>query len=149
MSEGFWERQAAKQRLANPTPGTVNEGRPLTPKVDRPWWDMNVPTSSVPVSQPEVPQEHDFSKATNLKQRMTCPDCGGNNYWKVTPSTAARCFECGYVDGRQIADINRPIGRTSDGSIGNKTRQTDSGGRVVNNYHGNISTAAEAQGRVS
>jgi hypothetical protein len=140
-SQDFWARKVAKvqQEKGIVPPQTVNR--------DTPWWSQaSVPQT--PQTQPQQPTGHDFSKALHLKQESNCPECDSGNYMKVTASSARRCYECGYVEGRSIADPNRPLGMTSDGSMGNKARQTQAGGGRVDNYHGNITTASQAAGYI-
>ena len=47
------------------------------------------------------------AKAQHLRQDTTCPECGGGDYFRATPSTAPRCYDCGY-----------PIIQTTSGMAG-------------------------------
>jgi predicted Zn-ribbon and HTH transcriptional regulator len=140
-STGFWERKVARiqQEKGIVPPQPVNR--------DAPWWNQ-VPVQQTPQAQPQQTAGHDFTKALHLKQESNCPECGSGNFMKSSPSSARRCFDCGYVDGRSISDPNRPLGMTSDGSAGNKARQTQEGGARTDNYHGNITTASQAAGYI-
>jgi hypothetical protein len=148
-SQDFWARKEAKN---NPQPLPV-------PQSDQPWWRI-VPQQSVnqqmPAQQEVEERGHDFSKAASRKQSSRCPECDSGNFMKVTSSTAARCWECGYVEGREIADVGRPLGNTADGGPARSTRQVqnvrildgqgrDTGQKISSNGNrGNISTANEA-----
>lgn len=156
-SQDFWARKAAKQQQAQAPQGVQAPRQVLMPRVDQPWWRV-VPDQ--PTSQ-QMPQQvddrqHDFSKAVSNRQNSRCPNCDSGNFMKVTSSTAARCWECGYVEGREIADVGRPLGNTSDGGPARNARQVqnvrildgqgrDTGQRISSNGNrGNISTASEA-----
>lgn len=158
-SADFWARKF-KPEETQPAPIVQQP-------TDRPWWAVvppeptaqrTVPSDPVVTGRPgqrvkltdeieitlDANGEYRPAKATHLKSSSMCPDCGSTNYSKVTASTAPRCFECGYVDGRSIADANRPIGGATEGKSAGRARQTAAGGGVKNNYHGNITTASEA-----
>lgn len=85
---------------------------PATPQAapGRPWWDLpTYQSAAVPVPFPEAPPGpqslHPLTamplptRAMSAKQHSDCPSCGGTNYYRPTPKSAARCFECNYVDG--------------------------------------------------
>src|SRR5580692_5774847 len=102
-SSNFWQRKVQELSPAPP---------PSPVKPDEPRWRI-VPQQQE--NKPLVPltaDEHDFSKARSNRQKSACPECDSGNYMKVTPASAARCFECGYVDGRFIADPGRPLAST-------------------------------------
>jgi hypothetical protein len=142
-SADFWARKLAKEQP------------PVQPRVDpnQPWWRVASPVPQQPAQQvqPETVQpegEYNPRKLMHTKSGGICPDCGGNNFFRGTSNTARRCFECGYVEGRDIADPNRPMGMTAEGPA-QRARQTAAGGARINNYQGNISTASEAVSYIS
>lgn len=165
-SQDFWARKLSKQQPHGlPVPQRV-----LAPRVDQPWWQIiQERTEQQTVSQSRQDDgvfrgqpfqqvhltddivvtldengEYRPKKATHLKRSGRCPDCDSGNFGRGEDrSRAMRCFDCGYVEGRNISDINRPIGATSD-QPAQRARQVSSGGARVDNYHGNIKTAADA-----
>jgi hypothetical protein len=79
--------------------------------LDRPWWqdpDYTKPDNRVPTDEPQMADGvHDFSRADHLKSnRGNCPNCGSTSFVKPGASAAARCFDCGYIEGRQVNDLD-------------------------------------------
>lgn len=137
----FWERRLAETKQAQ---------REAVAQADVPWWAQGTslirtaPILAQAVSEPQ----------TVLQQRMqpvvqdnSCPECGSGNYMQPPDSSrASRCFDCGYVKGREIRDSNRPGSGIVPGSV-HQAKQTVAGGSSGSNYHGNITTASEAVNR--
>lgn len=109
----FWE--AKRQQLQQ-------EGKLLPPRqepVTNAWWDE---TGSITQTRTVTSDyrdnliqdhlandlgKHDFSKATHLKSKAgNCPNCGSGNYVKPSASSSTRCFECGYIEGRVVNDLD-------------------------------------------
>lgn len=149
MSNDFWARKLEKR--ARETGMPIVDAPPR--RSDGPWWSQGsslVPQqgSQAPEPQnPSQPREHDFSKAAHLKNEGKCPECGSGHYMKPSSASARRCFDCGSVENRSIHDISTMMSPTIEGPA-QRARQTDSGGRVINNYH-SIQSASQAIGRIS
>lgn len=147
MSDDFWAKKLAKEQgQTNPVPVSA----PVRLQ-DRPWWDNSpVPTPN-PTPVDSNPQDrlegHDVSKAQHIKGEGNCPECGSDGYFSPTGNTVRRCYFCGYLDGRDVRSVGVIGGAISSGTT-RSARQTDSGGRIVNNYH-QIQSANEAVARVS
>ena|ERR1700728_2284425 len=108
MANTFWERK--KQQLQQ-------EGKlpaPRQPVTSHgAWWQDEQPVPKQNDNPMQSPLHavsadgHDFSKATHLSSKAgNCPNCGSGDYVKASASTAARCWACGYIDGRQVNDLD-------------------------------------------
>lgn len=52
-------------------------------------------------------KHHDFSKAMHLRDKSgNCPNCGSTDFVSPSASHATRCFACGYIQGRQVNDLD-------------------------------------------
>lgn len=172
-SQNFWARKLAKQQGQQiQAQGLPVAKQQLTPRVDKPWWQLIDNATQQQSVQETVTQSDDGvfrgqpfqkvhltdeivvtldengeyrpKKATHLKNSGRCPNCDSGNFGRgEDKSRAMRCFDCGHVEGRSIADLNRPVGATSDAPA-QRARQVNAGGAITNNYHGNINTASEA-----
>ncbi|APC46345.1 hypothetical protein HWB05_gp083 [Streptomyces phage BRock] len=94
MSDNFWARKLG----VNNAPATQpfhrsNELYPLYAPVPE-----TVPSQPVPVPQGQaVPQPQEtYSPTVRMKQGETCPGCGGDKYFRSSPSHMPTCGECGY-----------------------------------------------------
>lgn len=178
-SNDFWARKLAKEQKLNPR---VPQAQAQVPS-DQPWWrTAPAPTQVQAVSQETVygqPNqkvmigdieitldangEYNPRGVSHKRRSGRCPECDSGNFGRgEDTSRAARCFDCGYVEGRSIADSNRPIGISSDAPA-QKTRQittmnvVDNTGKGIGvttaasgaqpNYH-EIRSANEAAGRI-
>lgn len=164
MGSDFWERQRAKQQgQAAPVPVSQPEGA---------WWargtqilEQRQTVAQQPLqSHTEPPEQgdpnkvggHDVSKLGLLKGGAEeCPVCPPNpdsgirgNMYRPTPSAAMRCFDCGYIEGNRFLGETSGLIAVTEGPA-HRARQTNSGGAVINNYRGNISSAKQAAGRLS
>lgn len=152
MSNDFWARKLEKKAREE---GWAQQLAPIQ-RSNGPWWRDDsglVPGQGYQDPQAQNPSEgRDFSKAVHLKSESSCPECGhlpgrGKNFYKPSPSMARRCFECGYVEMREIHDVSTYMSPTLEGPA-QMSRQTASGGRVINNYH-QITTAGDAVARIN
>lgn len=143
----FWAKKLEKERgQSTPVPASA----PVSLQ-NRPWWDNSVtptpdPTPTAPTPQDGL-QSHDVSKAQHIKGEGNCPECGSDGYFSPTGNSVRRCYFCGYLEGRDVRSMGVMGGAIATGTS-QRARQTDSGGRVVNNYH-QIKSAGEAVARVS
>lgn len=143
----FWERKRLEQQSKQPAP------QPSQPS-SGPWWQRGY---TDPRQRETVPQQaaqsvpeptdgridgHDVSKASHIRREGRCPECGSDGYFQFSEGLQ-RCYFCGYSEGRTIHSIGLMTHAVAEGPA-QKARQVDSGGKVVNNYHGNIKTASEA-----
>lgn len=147
----FWERQRAKvqppQQAVQPAQG--------------PWWAegsqllgqrqtvaQESAQSRAEASQetsPNVIDGHDVSKARVLQGGAEeCPMCPPDpntglrgNMFRPSPSSAMRCFDCGYMDNNRFLGETVGMSAVAEGPA-YKARQTVSGGAVVNNYQGGV-----------
>jgi hypothetical protein len=150
MSEGFWERKVAAKRAEEQPASTMPSARSSDP----PWWAQG--TRLVPATQvagqgvlelPGIVDGHDVSKAQHLKKSGFCPDCGSGNYMTPPGSKMTRCFDCGYNTAREYMHPSAGFNAVSEGPA-QKARQVDAGGGITHNYHGNITSAGQAAGRL-
>lgn len=149
----FWDRK--RQELY--------PQRALEVQRSEPWWQRNtVPQKLVtPPVQPGQQQldlgyvdGHDVSKADILKGNAEeCPRCPrdprsgiAGNMYRPSRNAAMRCFDCGFIDGRDMGEGQSRIA-TVQGAT-QTAKQTASGGAVVGNFHGNITSVHEAVGRI-
>lgn len=105
----FWEKKREQLQQQGKLPQPRQE-----PVRNGPWWDEsgNITRQRVD-NQPQENYDsreeprHDFSKATHLQSKVgNCPNCGSGDYVKSSPTIAARCWNCGYIDGRQVNDLD-------------------------------------------
>lgn len=82
MSSDWYAR-----KLGNPQSRPASAPLPTTPV--RPAY----PAAPVPTA-PNLPPTQ--PKAAHLKNEDYCPECASGNYFKATPNTAQRCYDCGY-----------------------------------------------------
>jgi hypothetical protein len=157
----FWERQRAKQQAQAPAVpvsssqpwwagGTDILNRrqtvPQNPSQDRPGYTEQDPTKV---------EGHDVSKIGLLKgDAYECPVCPPNpdtgirgNMYRATKNSVLRCFDCGYAEDSRFVGETAGLIAVKEGPT-HRARQVDSGGAVINNYRGNISSAKQAAGRV-
>src|SRR5215469_17891550 len=85
----------------------LQRNNPQASKIpDTPWWqdpELSKSRSHEPAEPTGMPS--DFSKANHLRgSKPNCPNCGSEDSMKPTSSTAARCFDCGYIQGREVND---------------------------------------------
>jgi len=120
----FWARK--KQELQKE--GKLPVPRPSVMASDGPWWQDPRETTRQAPKEPQGPsQGRAQAPRPGEYGQVSCPHCRSGNYSKPSPSTASRCFECGYVDGRQLNEPNLPgIAVTDAPSV--KTRQLSSQG---------------------
>lgn len=162
----FWERRKAEQVQHQPYNGPVNpsdqpwwaKGTVLLPQ---PGYAEQEPQDASQSVQPQQYQGHvpqpgedgyvayrlkqkatdaqNFTKAASLRNSDWCPDCGSGNFMKPTPSSATRCFSCGYVEGRSIHEFGAPLSAISDSGATQHARQISSQG-----FRGDIKSGIEA-----
>ena len=125
--EGFWARKTQQLKPYDLQPAK----QVLSPRLDRPWWNQSAVSQEQPVVNPgtrkaildgtEIEIDLDENgqyrprKASHLRNSGRCPECDSGNFGRgANTSAAMRCFDCGYVEGRNIADSNRPIGISSN-----------------------------------
>lgn len=105
-SETFWARK--RQELQQQ--GKLPQQRPATSYGGGAWWSETQSGSNpeqVMQQEQEHEPKHDFSKAMHLKSNDgNCPNCNSGDYVKPSASAAARCFQCGYIQGRDVNDLN-------------------------------------------
>lgn len=149
MSSEFWARKLEKRSRELGLPTATAPAK----RSDGPWWAEGtnlVPQQGSATPEPQNPsqgaEQHDFSKAAHLKSEGRCPECSSGNYMKASSSMARRCFNCGFVEDRTIHDISTMMAPTLEGPA-QRARQTESGGKVINNYH-SINSADQAVGRI-
>lgn len=94
MSDNFWAR---KLGLSNaPAPAPFQPSNDLYPLYTAP----KVAQGAVPSEQVAVPQgqnqAQEYTPSVRLKQGDTCPGCGGDKYFRASPSMMPVCGDCGY-----------------------------------------------------
>jgi ribosomal protein S27AE len=98
--------QKKRQQLQKENPQLFSQ------KSNLPWWqDANYTQSNR--DRPTEPMDavddgqHDYSRADSLKSNAgNCPNCASSSFMKPSSSAAARCFDCGYIQGREVNDLN-------------------------------------------
>jgi hypothetical protein len=117
MSSSWWER-----KLANPQPTRQPSHPPAAPAP--PPRLAPVPQQTVQQSQQVHLTEDNFVDAAqswqggeaSKKELQTCPNCGSNLYFSRSNSggmvaqsgvvnAAPRCYECGFMPGRQMQGV--------------------------------------------
>ncbi len=99
----FWSRK--KEELQEQ--GVIPSPKPQ-PHFHGPWWQV-APVVRLDEKQPQgPPQSHARPSGP------ACPHCHSGNYAKPSSSIAARCFDCGYTEGRQLNKLNLPGIATPD-----------------------------------
>lgn len=65
------------------------------------------PKESYSLATGLLDSSRDFSKATHLKSKAgDCPNCGSGDYVKPSALVVARCWNCGYTEGRVTNDLD-------------------------------------------
>lgn len=108
MAQDFWElkRQQLQQQ------GKLPQPRQEPVKYKGAWWAEETETETLvhgPTREQQVIQDsnHDFSKAQHLRSNAgNCPNCGSGNYVSPSASSANRCFDCGYIAGREVNNLD-------------------------------------------
>lgn len=89
----FWADRLAGRPAASASP---------TPAQISPW---RVQPTYAPAPEPapgpapvprEAPRQVAAAAPGPMRADVQCPNCGGANYGKPTPNTAARCMDCNY-----------------------------------------------------
>lgn len=157
----FWERKKAQLEAQQPqAPVTAPNGA---------WWAQGsdilqqrqtVPQNGVQ-SQPELSGQnpnivngHDVSKIGMLKgDAYECPNCPPDpetgirgNMYRATKTSVLRCFDCGYMEDSRFVGETSGLIAVKEGPT-RQARQTASGGAVIRNYHGDITSVDQAVGR--
>jgi hypothetical protein len=145
----FWDKQRQKLQAEGKLYTPRQEPIPSSPGA---WWAEGTRIIPQPREQQEQPNQHDFSKAAHLRQRNnSCPNCASEDFVKPSSSSAARCFSCGYIEGRDIKDLNTFAAMPSARTI--QVRQTASahgarmGTSVAEINAANASLEASSQGK--
>lgn len=145
----FWGEQARK----NAPPKRESTRR------DGPWWmhrsahEEHSPNAQIADAMDYIKENYGTGKLTPeeaavvqastasakmVKKAGSCPECGGKNYASLGQVASEhgsfenhQCFDCGYPV--------RHDGVPGMGSVvtgaGQRARQTNAGGKVINNYH--------------
>lgn len=145
MSDDFWARQRAKQQAQNPAPVQAPSSVP--------WWAKGtnlIPQEGKPESAPQQAAQaqpegtvdgHDISRAEFLRGKaVQCDRCPPDpqsgirgNMYRATSSTPYRCFNCGWVDGREIHDSLTGTAVATEGPA-RRARQVEQSGFHANPY---------------
>jgi hypothetical protein len=128
---GFFAKIRQQQQKQNPVPQRNQE---------LPWWQDQTYTGKQAEQEPVVETEHDFSKATSLSQKNNCPNCNSSDFMKPSSSAAARCFSCGFTQGRELNNLDTINIMSSDAKTV-KIKQTADGG--AQKYRARISKNAD------
>ena len=89
MSTADWYARKMREQQASP----VTES-PLPPT------PVRVPPA--PTARPATPSPmtYDPQQAQASRNSSACPKCSSGNFFKPNAQVAPRCYDCGYVDGR-------------------------------------------------
>ena len=159
-SENFWAAKRAEYNKKNPQPVSVPSSAP--------WWLQGTQDPRNRKIAPQNPSQghteaseniidgHDVSKAGILRGAAEeCPMCPKDpntgirgNMYRPSPSSAMRCFDCGYMDNNRFLGETAGMSAVSEGKS-YKAKQVASGGGTVNNNHGNIKSSSQAVGIIS
>jgi hypothetical protein len=99
----FFQKKRQEQQKQNPSPNYQG---------NLPWWqdpDYTRSNRDRPTQPIETVKDsnHDYSRADHLKSNTgNCPNCGSGSFVKPGASAAARCFDCGYISGREVNDLD-------------------------------------------
>jgi hypothetical protein len=105
LSDDFWARAL---REASPQPAAAPPANYQAPPPGTPWWQLPTYQSAATPAAPaphQVPGPQDLHPLTAMPKPVNlasarnasqCPGCGGDQYFKATPNSSPRCFECGY-----------------------------------------------------
>lgn len=114
---GFWERAIGAVSPAPP----ARDQAPLDA-----WWAPKAAPPSLPPQSPapQPPQPTPTPvQAQSSHSSARCPHCASGNYFRPSPETKARCYECGYPV------LHSTSGMTStDRSAATPTRQVNKEG---------------------
>jgi hypothetical protein len=157
MPSSFWERQRAKQQAQSPA---------VPVSSSQPWWARGTDILSQRQTVAQQPAQgrtglseqdptkvegHDVSKIGLLKgDAEECPVCPPDprtgirgNMYRISKNHILRCFDCGYKEDNRFRGETEGLIAIKEGPA-YRARQTNSGGAVIHNYRGNISSAKEA-----
>lgn len=89
------------------------------------------PLPPTPIAQPRVQQHYPVQNVgqpsrTPPARTGGCPECGSGNWMRPSASVAARCFDCGHVEGRDF-DLSAQ-GAISRNAPATATKQVATGG---------------------
>ena len=107
------------------------------------WWNRKManresprvePLPPTPIAQPRAlaqpqyqhPQQQVAPRTGPPVRAGRCPECDSGNWMRPTSSVAARCFDCGHVEGRDF-DLSAQ-GTISKQGPATATKQVPSGG---------------------
>lgn len=93
-NDNFWARKLGI--TTSPAPAPFQRSNELYPLYTSP----EVAQGAVPSQQVAVPQgqnqAQEYTPSVRLKQGDTCPGCGGDKYFRPSPSMMPSCGDCGY-----------------------------------------------------
>ncbi len=96
MSDNFWARKLGMTN-ASPAPAPFQRSNELFPLYTTPAVAQGaVPSEQMAVPQGQTPQAQEYTPSVRLKQGETCPGCGGDKYFRPSPSIMPTCGDCGY-----------------------------------------------------
>jgi hypothetical protein len=95
MSDNFWARKLGLSQA--PAPAPFQSTTELYPLYTSPTVEQGaVPSQQVAVPQGQAPQAQEYTPNVRLKHGDTCPGCGGDKYFRPSPSIMPTCGDCGY-----------------------------------------------------
>lgn len=95
MSDNFWARKLGID--TSPAPAPFQRTNELFPLYTAPQVAQGaVPSEQMAVPQGQAPQAQEYTPSVRLKQGETCPGCGGDKYFRPSPSFMPTCGDCGY-----------------------------------------------------
>src|SRR5579859_7151424 len=97
-TSAFFARKRQEQQQQNPSRKLSNDTKP--------WWqDTNY-------TQPEISEKVNDSATSpshpsrSIRNDGNCPNCNSGSFVKPSSTSAARCFDCGFIEGRQVNDLD-------------------------------------------
>lgn len=126
MSNADWWARKMREPVTPPVP---------MPEVRQPGRPAPMPSYPSPATPPVPMPAYSPPQARSAAQHDRCPSCGGDNFLKANSTVAARCYTCGYVEGR---DYQQETFSPSPANITKATRQLPSEGYAPQQIVGRV-----------
>ncbi len=99
MSNADWYAKKFREQLEPPPSGPLPPTPVRMPQVQSPGTPAPMPTYTSPQTPVPMPT-YNPAQAKSTTQTNRCPSCDSGNFMKANQNAAARCYNCGYVEGR-------------------------------------------------
>jgi len=124
----FWAKKLGLSTA--PAPAPFQRSTELYPLYTTPTVAQGaVPPEQMAVPQGQIPQQ-EYTPSVRMSKADTCPGCGGDKYFRPSPSIMPTCGDCGYNPRFEQQAYGAPTLRADPKDVA-PARQADLGGQTM------------------